>query len=432
MKKRAIRKYRIIFMRRFTFFLLLLIIIAIPFTVLTLSESKSSQSNAVFWNFKSIDTMKFSRDKSREKLKDPSFDVIINNQLKDIAKTGATHVAIGTPYDEEFIPILTRWVEAARRNKLKIWFRGNFSGWEGWFGYPKIDRQTHLTNTEEFILKNSSLFEDGDVFSACPECENGGPGDPRRIGDVSLHRQFLVNEYDVTKKAFQKIGKQVDSNFNSMNGDVAQLVMDKTTTKKLGGIVVVDHYVKTPEQLSNDIDALAAQSGGKIILGEFGAPIPDIHGIMTEEQQAEWIKQAFVELSTNKNVIGMNYWTNIEGSTEIWTTKRYAKEAVAVVTHAYEPHKISGTIQNEIGRSVPYALITSQEKEIVTDQKGTFTLPYYNDTQKVTITAEGYFKMEVSLSQVQNSKTVVLKKENEDFIFKIFKFQKFLTTPHFN
>ena len=46
--------------------------------------------------------MKYSRDLSREKLKDPSFDVVIDKQVKAIAETGATHVAISTPYDEEF------------------------------------------------------------------------------------------------------------------------------------------------------------------------------------------------------------------------------------------------------------------------------------------------------------------------------------------
>jgi len=420
-------------MKRFSFFLFIIIIVAIPFVSMMFSESKTSKSDTTFWDFLSIDTMKFSRDKSREKLKDPAFDVTINNQLKDIAKTGATHVAIGTPYDDEFTPILIRWVEAARRNKLKVWFRGNFSGWEGWFGYPKIDRQTHLTRTEEFILKNSSLFEDGDVFSPCPECENGGPGDPRETGDVGGHRQFLVDEYEASKRAFQKIGKDKDvrSNFNSMNGDVARLIMDKATTKKLGGIVVVDHYVKTPQQLSDDIDAYAQQSGGKVILGEFGAPIPDIHGTMTEEQQAEWMTDAFIELSANKNVVGMNYWTNVEGSTEIWNSKRYARKAVEVVTKAYQPHVITGTIQNEVGRTVPQTILTSQERDTTTDSNGSFTLPYFNQNQKITITAEGYFNKEVDLSQLQSSKNVVLKKENEDFMFRLFKLQRYVTNIRF-
>src|SRR3989344_7391314 len=113
-----------------------------------------------FWKVQSIDTMKYSRDLSREKLEDKSFDSIIDDTMKKISATGATHVSIGTPYDSEFLPILKRWVDSARKNGLKVWFRGNWSGWEGWFGYPKISRDEHIALTENFILNNPNLFKD--------------------------------------------------------------------------------------------------------------------------------------------------------------------------------------------------------------------------------------------------------------------------------
>src|SRR3989344_6298983 len=84
----------------------------------------------------SIDTMKYSRDVAREKLNSSSFDEVIDKQVSEISATGATHIAIGTPYDDEFLPFLKRWVVAARKYNLKVWFRGNLSGWEEWFGYP--------------------------------------------------------------------------------------------------------------------------------------------------------------------------------------------------------------------------------------------------------------------------------------------------------
>ena len=99
---------------------------------------------------------------------------------------------------------------------------------------------------ERFILENPEIFEDGDIFTSCTECENGGPGDPRATGDITGFRNFLIEEYQVTKDAFEKINKKVDSNFYSMNGDVAYLIMDKDTTEKLGGVVVMDHYVERP------------------------------------------------------------------------------------------------------------------------------------------------------------------------------------------
>lgn len=315
------------------FLLLLFVLIAVTTSYLLGANSKPQK----IWKFESIDTMKYSRDLAREKLTNSDFDESIESQLSNIAATGATHVAIATPYDEEFLPILKRWVKSARRNHLKVWFRGNFSGWEEWFDYKKITRDEHLAAIKRFITGNPDLFEDGDVFTACPECENGGPGDPRMTGDVEGHRAFLIREYMATKEAFSKINKKVSSNYDSMNFDVAKLVMDRQTTKALDGIVTIDHYVESPEKLSNDIDFLAGLTGGKIVLGEMGAPIPDIHGDMSEIEQAEWLGEALYRLSSNKNLVGINYWVNSGGSTQLWNDDGSERAAVDVVRKYYTP-----------------------------------------------------------------------------------------------
>lgn len=285
----------------------------------------------VRWQFQSIDTMKYSRDLAREKLNDFSFDRVIEKQVKDIADTNATHISIATPYDNEFIPFMKRWVVQARKENLKVWFRGNFSGWEGWFGYPPITEVQHAEMLEDFILKNPYLFEDGDVFSPCPECENGGPGDPRVTKDVKEYRAFLIKELKIAEKSFKEINKKVRTNYSSMNFDVARLVMDEVTTNEMGGIVTIDHYVKDPEKLNEDINLIARLSKGKVILGEFGAPIPDIHGALNEAEQAYWIERALRLISTNKNLIGLNYWVNMGGTTGIWNndgTKRLSVEII--------------------------------------------------------------------------------------------------------
>src|SRR3989344_9177099 len=104
---------------------LILIVILLPI----LSKKLNGQANNLtpqnrFFEVQSIDTMKYSRDTAGEMLTKPSFDDVIDQQVKNIAGTGATHVAIGTPYDNQFIPFLARWVKVARRYKLKVWFRG--------------------------------------------------------------------------------------------------------------------------------------------------------------------------------------------------------------------------------------------------------------------------------------------------------------------
>lgn len=283
------------------------------------------------WQIQAIDTMKFSRDLAREKGDDTSFEKTIQNQVRDVAKTGATHISIGTPYDEEFIPFLKKWVSASRKQGLHIWYRGNMSGWEGWFDYPLITREEHTVMIKAFIQNNSGLFEDGDLFSTCPECENGGPGDPRETGDVIGHRKFLIDEYRQTTELFKELGKDVQTNFNGMNYDVALLIMDTQTTQQLGNVIVIDHYVKTPEQTVADITALAKSTSGRIMLGEVGAPIPDIHGDMTEDEQNMWVEDLLSLLSQETSVIGVNYWTGNGASTEIWNANGTPRKAVEAI-----------------------------------------------------------------------------------------------------
>lgn len=289
------------------------------------------------WQIKSADTMKYSRDLSEQALGDPTFDTTIDTQVRAIAATGANTVAIATPYDDKFVPVLTRWVVAARRYDLHVWFRGNFSAWEGWFGQDNnLTRDEHLKMTQSFIQKNPNLFADGDFFSPCPECENGGPGDPRNNGDVSGFRKFMVDEKQACDDSFKKIGKNVNCGLWSMNLDVAKLVMDQETAKAMGGVVVIDHYVKSPQKLASDISDLENESQAKVFLGEVGAPIPDINGNMTDKEQADWLEAALLGISKDPQVIGLNYWTSYGGSTAIFNNDNSPKPAVAVLTKYFK------------------------------------------------------------------------------------------------
>jgi hypothetical protein len=314
------------------FFTLFLLSFFAFFTIFAFSENNKAKETTGTWELQSIDTMKYSRDLARETLKNDYHKALIKSQVAEIADTGATHVAIGTPYDEEFLPVLRLWVSSAREHEMSVFFRGNFSGWEEWFGYKKINRREHLENTRKFIEGNPELFEDGDIFSSCPECENGEKLDRSSKQQLASYSAFLVEEYNITKNSFEKINKKVASNYFSMNGDIALAIMNKEMTRALDGIVVIDHYVKTPEKLDRDISIMAEKSGGKIVLGEFGAPIPDIHGKMTEEQQKIWIEEALVRLEKNPHVIGVNYWVNRGGSTALWRDNGNPKQVVGVIT----------------------------------------------------------------------------------------------------
>lgn len=377
----------------------------------------------VFWNFRSVDTMKYSRDLSREKMNNKDFDAVIDLQIKNIAAIGSTHVAIATPYDEEFLPMLRRWVKAARKYDLKVWFRGNLSGWEGWFEYPKISREEHIKKTEEFILANPDIFSDGDIFSSCPECENGGSGDPRSFGDIGEYRKFIIEEYQTTEKAFKLIKKDVASNYFSMNADVARLIMDKKTTAALGGIVAIDHYVKDPAILAKDVKEIAKKSGGKIVLGEFGAPIPDIHGEMTEIEQSEWIRDALNDLISLDTVEGVNYWVNVGGSTQIWSSRGIALPAAGILGDFYKPNAAYGVIRDELARPIDNARIGYSNGAVFSNKDGYFELSYASSKDSaLKISAAGFLEQEIFLEQNEGQLDIMLKKEKKDTIFKLLEF----------
>ena len=295
------------------------------------------------WEFRAVDTVKYSRDVAGQMIGKPEYDSVIDKQTADIASLGASHIAIASPYDEAYIPFLKRWVTAARKYNLKVWFRGNFAGWENWFGYSRIDRETHKKLLESFILNNPDLFEDGDIFTSCPECENGGPGDPRLNGDPEGHKKFLIEEYQISIKSFGAINKKVNSGFYSMNYDVAKLIMDKETTRALGNIVSIDHYVRDPKKVAEDAREIAKQSGGKVVLGEFGAPIPDIHGDLSQEEQSEWIKESLEEVLKVPEVIGVNYWVSVGGSTRLWDDNDQKRSAADTLAYYFKMLKTVST-----------------------------------------------------------------------------------------
>jgi hypothetical protein len=410
-------------MKFHTLYLALFILGSFAFLVLLifvcLIKPGSISANTNYWQIQSIDTMKYSRDMARERNKDAVFERIIDSVVEKIASSGATHVALGTPYDSEFYPFLRTWVNAARREGLNVWFRGNFSGWEGWFDYPEISKEEHLEAIKGFILANSDIFDDGDIFTPCTECENGVIGDPRRTGDLTEFREFLISEYDISGKAFAEIGKAVKTGYFSMNADVARLVMDKETTMKLGGVVVIDHYVKDPVKLITDIDEISNASGGKIVLGEMGVPIPDIHGSMSNLEQERWISEAFDHLSKSKDLIGINYWVSFGGSTAIWNNDGSEKPAVGVLRSYFLPNMLSGRVVNEIGKPVENALITADSKQTHTDEEGRFEIASNPTLERMVINASGYKDTILVKGLDLHSDEIIIEKEKENLLFKL-------------
>ncbi len=297
------------------------------------TQKPQTQKDPSSWHFTSVDTMKYSRDNARN----PKTIADIPFYVKSIADLNASYVAIGTPYDEEFYPFLKLWVKEARKNNLKVWFRGNFSSWEQWFDYPAFaDIKEHHTLTAKFIENHPDLFEDGDIFTPVPEAENGGPGDPRgNAGKTVEFNHFIVDSYDNCVASFKLIHKDVKCGYFSTNGDIAKDIITEETVSKTGNVIVIDHYVNSAQKMSDDIDYLTNKfPGAKIVLGEFGAPIEDINGNMTEQEQADFVEQVLSVLVEHKTqVIGVNYWLISGGKTAVYNqdkTPRLLAEVIKI------------------------------------------------------------------------------------------------------
>lgn len=393
----------------------------VSFVILKKMPTPDSEgvSLKTWWAVQSVDTMKYSRDLTSEKLHDSSFDAVIDIQVKNIAATGATHVAIATPYDEEFVPMLKRWILAARKYKLGVWFRGNFAGWEQWFNHALITRDEHMQKSVAFIRAHPDLFVDGDIFTACPECENGGPGDPRTTGDINGFRLFMIKEHKAVSEAFGRIGKRVTVNYNSMNYDVASLVMDKDTTRSVGGVVAIDHYVTNPKKIAEDVRKLAQASGGKIFLGEFGAPIPDIHGNMNDEGQSAWIEEALSELASEPSLIGLNYWVNVGGSTELWNEENSPKSGVTALTKYFKPKLIYGNVYNTSDRPIANVEVTTSHKSTKTDKSGQFSLPVLPSDTKIFIHSDNYTDMEAKIDESSEKINIIIRKIDKSLITRV-------------
>lgn len=379
--------------RKFPFFVTLSIAAFLGLSFFSPKQEVISQEQPSYlWQVRSVDTMKTSRDKARVRLHDFKFDTEIEKELLAVKNLGANYVAIDTPYDEEFLPYLTRWVQLARKMGLRVWFRGNWSNWEGWFDYPKnLTPERHHAKTAEFIETHPDLFEDQDIFDPCPECENAGFW--KQPDDNAKYNEFLRNQMVILKNSFSKINKKVYTNVFSIIGGRAKEVVDKQTLDALDNLVTIDHYVRNPQSMAEYLDYFPKNLGAKIILGEFGAPIPGINGAMTEEEQADFIDAILGEVyKSRKYVIGVNYWTLLGGSTALLSSDFEPRKVTDVIKKYFMPGIIKGNVKNTLSENIKGLRIEINDglDNVLTDKNGNFIITVPAGRVKMTFDKSGF------------------------------------------
>jgi hypothetical protein len=422
---------------RFYFFFVLTVLLFVTIGAFVMGKApvqfsihQEKPPEKTLWKYQCIDTMKTSRDRARNWHTSEDAHNDAAKQVRAIKSLGANCIAIDTPYDKEFLPYLKVWVKEARKQNLKIWFRGNFSSWEGWFDYPKgMSSEDLFTKTSAFITENRELFKDGDIFTAAPEGENGGPFNQVEIDEHESYRKFLLAEQQITKDAFAKIGKNVEVNWMSMNGGLAKRMFDQPTIDGLGKVVNLDHYIKTAPEMGEFIDYFAKKYGAKTVIGEFGAPIPQINGEMTEDEQAAFLDSLFQELYRHKdNVVGVNYWVLYDSSTALYNQDFTPRKAAGVVQKYFIPNIIKGKIVDEKHKPILGAevKIVDSQDSMITDKDGRFTL--VTPDEKVTLYATNAERIpaqkEMNLSKKKTNVTLVLRSKDESWLEKFKNFFK--------
>ncbi len=356
------------------------------------------ETASTIFPIQSIDTMKDSRDMAESELNDPGYDATIQSEMQLIKATGANYVAIDTPYDDQFAPFMTRWVNAARAEGLSIWFRGNFAGWEGWFNSSKITEAQHNDMLQVFITTHPDLFQNGDLFSPCPECENGQQGDPRSTGDAAGFNAFLVQEYDTANTAFHAIGKNVRV-LNSMNSDIANQIITPSVASALGGTILVDHYVATPQEFLSDIAALEQKFNNSVGIGEFGAVIPGLQTDQSEGGQASFVGQVLAGLyaaSTTPPLI--NYWTLEQGSTALINPDGSNRAAYGLILDYYSPYIVMGTVTaaDGVGQSGVLITVSGTNYARQTDSKGYYRILVPRNFNNIVFSEPGFADATIS------------------------------------
>lgn len=357
------------------------------------SRPVSTEPEAL-WAYRCIDTMKTSRDKARVWRESPDLAEHVESQMKTIVDLGGNCVALDTPYDAEFLPYLKKWVVSAREHGLHVWFRGNFSSWEGWFEYPKgMTTADHIRQTNEFITQNSDLFEDGDIFTPSPEAENGGPFNQVETDEHEVFRKYLIAEHGKAHEAFELIGKDVRTNWLSMNGGLARRMFDQETIDNLDRAVSLDHYVKTPQEMGEYIRYFAENFGSRVVIGEWGAPIPQINGDMTESEQAVFIEALLWEMYVHrKHIDGINYWVLYDSSTALLEPDGEYRDAIDEMKDYFHPGEIRGTVMDIFEEPLDGASVQLARggEGVLVQSDGTFHLPVPAGEHEIVVSHSGH------------------------------------------
>lgn len=255
-------------------------------------------------------------------------------------------VALAVPYDN--LTKYTNYVADARTKGFKIWHRSHWNRWQGDNGTSAdMTAQEYLDDTYDFIVDNSTLFADGDLFTTCVECNNAdgvNTTDPFRTTgsfDFTKYNRFCRDQVTYANAAFTAIGKSVRTNLLSFSLSLLDLSGQSLDSGDSGNgsgfdnadmvsyfdsIITIDHYLSstyrtgstyaTPYESDLNKIKLAFPSC-RIMIGEWG-----FHTESAGSDGEQYgVYDAVSKVIRNRtDVVGLNYWNHLgQTQSSIWT-----------------------------------------------------------------------------------------------------------------
>ncbi|MGH7203916.1 MAG: hypothetical protein ACREHC_05730, partial [Candidatus Levyibacteriota bacterium] len=160
-------------------------------------------------------------------------------------------------------------------------------------------------------------------------------------------------------------------------------------------------YVRDPADMTAYIQNLKNKFGSKVMIGEFGAPIPDLNGPMTEDQQADFVDKIFQQLYINRDTVeGMNYWDLTDGSTALLNPDQSPRKVTDVIKKYFDPAIVEGKVMTTHKHPLADILIKTNDDTLTikTDVNGNYSFP----TPLTDIQLEVEFGDKVASASVSN------------------------------
>jgi hypothetical protein len=140
-------------------------------------------------------------------------------------------------------------------------------------------------------------------------------------------------------------------------------------------------------------------------------PIPDIHGKLTDKEQAQWIVNALEGLFTESSLIGLNYWVGVGGSTQIWNDDGSPKPSAIVLRSYFSPVPFEGTVIDQYGRPIKNVTVLSSHKKTITNLDGQFSIPVIESDTKLSASRDGYASAELTIDKNPQNRTIIIEKK---------------------